>query len=56
MCTLRIEGHCTILATEVDHIDDPDDHEPSNLRGVCHPCHVQRTKQQSADARRRPHG
>lgn len=44
---------CTILATEVDHIDDPDDHEPPNLRGVCPPCHAQHTKTQAAEGRRR---
>lgn len=55
-CTLQLPDVCTILSTEVDHIDDPDDHELTNLRGVCSPCHTERTKQQSANARRRARG
>lgn len=51
-CRLSLPG-CTILSTEVDHIADPDDHDDRNLRGVCSHCHTERTKQQSAEGRRR---
>lgn len=41
---------------EVDHIDDPDNHTPANLRTLCHWHHAHRTAQQSAAAKqaRRP--
>lgn len=41
---------CGGAATEVDHIGDPGDHTPGNLRGVCTPCHRRRTEQQAKDA------
>jgi 5-methylcytosine-specific restriction protein A len=44
---------CAVVSAEVDHIDSPTDHEPSNLRGVCVPCHRRRTQAQSAAARTR---
>lgn len=34
-------------AREVDHIDGTDNHEPSNLQGLCHPCHTIKTQQES---------
>ena len=42
-CQLNYAGICTIVATEVDHkrgraVGGGDEH--SNLRSVCHPCHV----------------
>lgn len=58
-CQLRYDG-CTTTSTEVDHIDQDDDHTDTNLRGVCHPCHAQRTERQRLDSlgigpsRRRP--
>ena len=41
---------CSGRATEVDHIGDPNDHTPANLRGACKPCHRRRTEQQAKDA------
>lgn len=49
-CQIRDPG-CTLLATEVDHIDDRDDHRPANLRGACHPCHAHRSAMQGVKAR-----
>lgn len=55
--TCRIRSKvCTILSVEVDHINDPMDHDESNLRGVCSPCHAEHTKQQAAEGRRRARG
>jgi 5-methylcytosine-specific restriction protein A len=42
---------CAGRSTEVDHIGNPGDHTPGNLRGVCSPCHRRRTQAQSAAAR-----
>ena len=33
---------------EVDHIGDPNNHHPDNLRTLCHACHARRTAQQAA--------
>lgn len=44
---------CAGRSSEVDHIGDPSDHTPGNLRGVCAPCHRRRTQAQSASARAR---
>ena len=44
----RLRPECEILATEVDHIVPRAvgiDNDPSNLRGVCRPCHQGRTSQ-----------
>lgn len=42
-CQLAYEGICTGQSTDVDHIqavsDGGSDHH-TNLRGVCHPCHL----------------
>lgn len=51
VCALQYEG-CTGLATEVDHIDDNDDHRIVNLQPVCSDCHDVKTKQQSKVAAR----
>lgn len=40
-------ARCLGVSTEVDHIDDPLDHHPANLRSVCQPCHRRRTQQQA---------
>lgn len=48
-CRLALPG-CTIVSTEVDHIDQHDDHTDANLRGVCSSCHHQHTEQQRQDA------
>lgn len=44
-------ARCTRVSTDVDHIGSPVDHRPDNLRGVCHPCHVRRTVDQSRAGR-----
>ena len=63
VCTLHYPGTwhtthgpttCTRTSTEVDHVGDRLDHNPANLRGVCHECHARRTAEQSAAARRPP--
>lgn len=38
---------CTGASTEVDHINDPNDHSRGNLRGVCSACHRRRTQAQA---------
>lgn len=52
----RDHGRCVFCgapATDVDHIDDPNDHRTSNLRALCQPCHMRRTAAQSHASRRR---
>lgn len=44
-------GQCTAVATEVDHIGDPLDHAPENLRSLCTPHHRKHTAAQSLLAR-----
>ncbi len=51
-CRLQYDG-CTVIATEVDHVGDDTDHREQMLRGVCNPCHVKRTQEQSRAAIRR---
>lgn len=49
-CQLAYLNHCSIIATEIDHIGDPhddSDDNDDNLRAVCTPCHRVRTMQQS---------
>lgn len=52
---LERDGHqcvtCGNPGNEVDHIDDPTNHHPSNLRTLCHPCHAHRTALQANAAR-----
>ena len=45
---------CTGTATEVDHIHPGDNHNPTNLQAVCHPCHQAKTQQEAAAARKPP--
>lgn len=40
------------LATEVDHVDDPHNHEYDHLQGICEPCHKAKTQAEAAQARR----
>jgi 5-methylcytosine-specific restriction protein A len=42
---------CTAIATDVDHIGDPADHDLSNLRSLCGGHHDSRTGRQAATAR-----
>ena len=44
-------GQCTNTHTDVDHIDDPSVHDPSNLRALCAWHHATRTGRQGAAAR-----
>lgn len=37
---------CLAKATDVDHIDDPDNHKHSNLQSLCGYHHKQKTAQQ----------
>ncbi|TAL42993.1 MAG: HNH endonuclease [Salinibacterium sp.] len=54
-CQIRLVG-CTMIATEVDHIGDRDDHSEDNLRSACKACHQKRTYMQTLGhaPRRRP--
>lgn len=45
-CQLQ-DAHCTVGASEVDHIRDPDNHDETNLRAACTRCHADRTKAQA---------
>lgn len=42
-CRLAWPG-CTVTSTEVDHITPGDNHHPSNLQGLCTPCHKAKTQ------------
>jgi 5-methylcytosine-specific restriction protein A len=58
-CTWQHKGvQCVSPATEVDHINGAHNHDESNLRSLCTPCHRIRTAAQGAEAsaaaRRRP--
>jgi hypothetical protein len=52
VCTDGVVCGRLSLSTEVHHVGRPDQHEDEFLRGVCHDCHVYRTGQQAAEARR----
>lgn len=55
MCTMVDDGvPCVMVAREVDHIGDRDDHRPENLRAVCEWHHARRSSAQGNAARRRP--
>lgn len=51
VCALAYEG-CAGWSTEVDHIDDNDDHSIDNLQPVCCDCHDVKTRKQSKLAAR----
>lgn len=51
VCTLAYDV-CLGWATEVDHIDDSDDHGIANLQPVCSECHDVKTRKQSKLAAR----
>ena len=52
---LRRDPTCSICrarpSVEVDHIQRGDNHHPSNLRGVCAPCHQRKSSQEGARAK-----
>ncbi|MCO1575349.1 HNH endonuclease [Crossiella sp. SN42] len=48
VCRLCLDA----LATEVDHISPGDDHDETNLHGVCQPCHRRKSSTEGATARR----
>jgi len=54
-CTFTVgDGkRCPHPATEVDHIGDRNNHDPSNLRAACRWHHARRTSQQANAAKQR---
>jgi 5-methylcytosine-specific restriction enzyme A len=44
------DGDCGNPSEECDHIGEPDDHRMAALRGLCHDCHLARTKKQTSAA------
>lgn len=52
VCALQFDGVCVGYATEVDHVDDNDDHRIENLQPVCCDCHDVKTREQAASAAR----
>lgn len=44
-------GYCTYPSEQVDHLGDPDNHDPAHLRGICAAHHRIRTGRQGAVAR-----
>lgn len=50
----QINGHgCWGQATEVDHIQPDSNHDPANLRAVCHYCHGKKSSREGHATRRR---
>lgn len=53
-CTWLTDGErCTEPATDVDHIMRGDDHQPTNLRALCHWHHARKSASEGNAARRR---
>lgn len=52
VCTDGVACGGRALSTEVHHVGHPSDHRDVVLAGVCHACHVVRTGEQAAEARR----
>ena len=54
---LRRDPICVLChmaaSTDADHIGDPNDHSDANLRGLCGPCHRERTSAQAVAVRMR---
>ena len=44
---------CTARATDVDHVQRGDNHDVSNLQGLCHPHHAEKTQQEAREGARR---
>jgi len=53
ICLLAYAGVCTLEATEVDHIEPGDNHEPDNLQPVCSECHAVKSSAEGYHARAR---
>lgn len=51
-CRLRLQG-CTLVATEVDHIERGDLHIDENLQAACSHCHGLKTSAEGNAARPR---
>ena len=50
-CTWMDNGaRCGQPATDVDHVGDPADHSPDNLRSLCSPHHRKRSARQGGQA------
>jgi 5-methylcytosine-specific restriction protein A len=49
VCAIR-GPMCIVTATEVDHIGSRDNHDRSNLRASCKPCHQDRSSSQGGQA------
>lgn len=43
---------CRARATEVDHVINNDDHDPTNLQSLCSPCHLKKTLAEAQAGRR----
>ena len=52
LCRLGYEG-CLRAATEVDHVQRGDNHDPSNLQAVCRACHAKKSTREGVEARLR---
>jgi 5-methylcytosine-specific restriction enzyme A len=50
VCQLRIVCSGS-PSTEADHVKPGDDHRPSNLQGVCLPCHLKKSSAEGHAAR-----
>lgn len=51
---LRRDGYrcrlCGAPASDVDHIERGDNHDPSNLRALCKPCHTRKSAEEGRQA------
>ena len=50
--TCRIRGpRCTLISTDVDHIQPGGGDSDANLQGTCRPCHQDKTQQEALAGR-----
>lgn len=52
-CRIRWDAGCQIVADQVDHIINNDDHRPENLQAGCGWCHGKKSSAEGNTARRR---